>query len=156
MTETSEPTAPARYPIDTSAFLFALILGPFWGTLVAIAIALIPIGLLSLTTGSEIGVYALIPVFGIAFGAPLYLTLGTIAFVLAARARANSAWIYALAAFLANLFSPLVLYLFANASRVPDPASISLFYLGFGSACAPIYGWGFGSIYINFTKGDAR
>ncbi|MEO0912539.1 MAG: hypothetical protein AAFY59_06055, partial [Pseudomonadota bacterium] len=100
------------------AFIAALIGGPFWGTLIAGTIAAIPLFLFSAIAGDTFGLAfaALVTLYALPFGAPFYLTLGTLAFYIVIRLKAETPWPFCVAGFIANLFTPLALTLWSSLS----------------------------------------
>ncbi|QHQ37162.1 hypothetical protein [Algicella marina] len=134
--------------VRTGTFIYALIGGPFWGaTLTALYFAL-PLVIVSFIFNAGAITILAIPYLGVLFGFPFYLTIGTVAFWLAIRAGAFHPGHFALAAFVGNLLTPLACILFGAATGLSDMEEVLIFFTAFGLACAPIYGWGFGDIYL--------
>ncbi len=123
-TDRNEP-----HPIRWNAFILALVLAP------------IVVGIL--------GIWAVIPVFAVMFGAPTYIIFGTPAFLFAI-VKCNAGPLgLALAGFLANLAAyPGVLLLYG-----PDAAE---FITSFGYVFAPLWGLMFGFLYLAFQAFGER
>lgn len=132
---------PKRYLIDPFAFTMALIIAP---PLVAV-----------------LGFWALlIPVFAIPMGGPLYLAAGIPALLWLMPKTGPNPIKIAMAAFVVNLAASALLLL-------PDPdrfealtgfsqENIPVFYLGFGSLMAPIWGATFAKLYPLFERTSFR
>lgn len=144
----------SRKDIPPGRFIAALIGGPFWGTCLALAVGAV-IWLPALALGhAQISYAFLLLIPGILFGAPFYATAGAAAFYVTLRLGAGHSLFFALAGFVANLLTPLVFLLWNAGTALDD---MGLAFSALGAVAAPIYGFGFGHIYLHLTrKGQAN
>ena len=131
------------------AFVPALILAP-----------LVPAALAALVffLAGQTDTNALSPLFilssaiisGVTFGAPTYLTFGSVAFWRVARRGRRGIGAFASAGFVANLVSSPAVLAFFLVTSADEALGLTAMLIGFGCLYAPVWGGLFGLLYRRF------
>ena len=147
MTETTKVSE--EYPIWPRAVVFAF--DPRSVDPVAFVVALIGAPILV----GLIGFWAVVPIFAIGFGAPTYLTFGTLFLFLALHSGTDTLDRLALWASIANLASAPAIWVAIRigwGESADDAWFATQFTVGWGLIFAPLWGLVFGWLYRVFRR----